>query len=205
MTTDALNDTFGPLTDNDFDPIKERPVTADLTDLPTDLPDTGASYDEGIRVNMTDKEATSADREALPVGKYHLKITDMEVKFVKPGGKNSGKPFIAFEFTVQDGKYSGRKDWTNAMCFDTALYTISQICKALGMEVPPNGGSFKIPTAREFYIGKDIWGRRGTQDKDRNDDGSLRIQLRGFSKYEGGTSSEATGTPAAKQATSVLP
>lgn len=206
MTTDAINETFGPLTHDDFNPIKEQSVTADLDQ---ELTGTPASQVEGIRVNMTDKEATSADREVLPVGKFHYKFTDMEVKFVKEGSKNAGKPFIAFELTVQDGKYAARKDWTNAMCFDGALYTISQICKALGMDVPPNGGGFQIPVAREFYIGKDIWGRRGTQDKDRNEDGSLRIQLRGFSKYDGGVSEvAATGTPSsptAKKGASVLP
>jgi len=164
---------------------------------------------DGIRVNMTEQEAKSTDREPLPQGKFHYVITEMEIMFVKEMGadgpnKNAGKPYINFEFTVQDGKYATRKDWTNAMCFDGALYTISQILKALGMEVPAEG-NFKIPSQRDFYIGKHIWGRRGTNKNDRNDDGTLRIQLRGFSKYDGGTST-ADATPASRPAAaSVLP
>jgi hypothetical protein len=168
---------------------------------------------DGIRVNLSDEEARSQDREPLPSGKFHYKITDMDLMFVKAGGKNEGKPYINFEFTVQDGNYTTRKDWTNAMCFEGALYTISQILKALGhpINVGPDGkfkgGELVIPTAREFYIGKDIWGRRGTNKNDRNEDGTLRIQLRGFSKYEGGTSDSSAATPAsaAKQPASVLP
>lgn len=162
-----------------------------------------------IRVNMTDQEAKSADREPLPKGKFHLKITDMDMNFVAdPASKNQGKPYINFEFTVQDGKYEGRKDWTNAMCFEGALYTISQILKAIGMDVSPNE-QFDIPDEREFYIGKDLWGRRDYQkDKQKrivkDDAGEPRIQLQGFSKYEGGTS-VAADVKAPQPAGSVLP
>ncbi len=115
---------------------------------------------DSIRVNMSDKEAASVDREPLPSGKYHLKITDVELTYTKETAKNPNKPYLSFEFTVQDGKYAGRKDWTNAMCFDNALYTISQILKALDKAIDPSGGQVDIPIAREFYIGKDLWGRR---------------------------------------------
>jgi hypothetical protein len=163
---------------------------------------------DGIRVNMTEQEAKSEDREPLPIGKYHLKITDMDIMFVKDQdangntNKNAGKPYINFEFTVQDGPLATRRDWTNAMCFEGALYTISQILKALGHDVPEKGG-FAIPTDRETYIGKDLWGRRGTNQKDKNTDGSLRVQLRGFSKYEGGAST--TSGASAKSSAGVLP
>ena len=165
---------------------------------------------QGIRVNLSDQEAQSQDREPLPAGKFHYKITDMEVMFVKEGSKNAGKPYINFEFTVQDGVYATRKDWTNAMCFEGALYLISQILKALdhpiniGPDGRAKGGELIIPDAREFYVGKDIWGRRGTSKNDRNEDGTPRIQLRGFSKYEGGTSAAAGAAPS-KPAASVLP
>jgi hypothetical protein len=150
----------------------------------------------GIRVNLTDQEAKSTDREPLPKGKFHLKITDMQIQFVaNPESANNGKPYLNFEFTVQDGQYAGRKDWTNAMAFDGALYTISQILKALGRDLKPNE-KFEIPDEPEFYIGKDLWGRRDYQkDKQKrivkDDAGEPRIQLQGFSKYEGGVSQAA--------------
>jgi hypothetical protein len=134
----------------------------------------------------------------------------MELKFTSQAAKNAGKPFFNFEFTIQDGKYAGRKDWTNAMCFSPALYTISQILKALGHPINPTGGEIVIPDAREFYVGKDIWGVRRMNKKNKNADGEIepRIELMGFLKYEGG-SSEAAAAPgtAAKVAasSSVLP
>jgi hypothetical protein len=43
------------------------------------------------------------------------------------------------ELTVQDGDYEGRKAWTLVMLFDGALYSISQMIKALGVEVKEVG------------------------------------------------------------------
>jgi hypothetical protein len=164
-------------------------------------------------VNMTDQEAKSADREPLPVGKYHFKITDMDVQYTKDTAKNPNMPYFAFEFTVQDTpgpwqKFAGRKDWTNAMLFDGALYTISQILKALGYPVPEGGGSFDIPDARESYIGKDIMGRRAPDRKQMVDDGTgkmvPRIQLAGFSKYKGEQTAQGD-SPNTPAGSSVLP
>jgi hypothetical protein len=166
-----------------------------------------------FKVNMTDKESASQDREQLPAGKFHFKITDMSLEQTKITAKNPNKPYFNFEFTVQDSpgpwqKYAGRKDFTNAMLFNGALYTISQILKALGHPVPEGGGEFEIPDAPEFYLGKDIMGRRGTNQKDKVDDGTgkmiLRVQLRGFSKYDpNGAGSVTSAAPAG--ANSVLP
>jgi hypothetical protein len=159
-----------------------------------------------IRVNMSEQEAKSADREPLPVGKFHFKFTDMELRQTSAEAKNPNKPYFNFELTVQDSagpwqKYAGRKDWTNAMLFEPALYTISQILKALGYPVPEGGGAFDIPDEREAYIGKDIMGRRAPDRKQTNDDGSPRIQIQGFSKWGGvGQVATPSGTAA-----SVLP
>jgi len=155
-----------------------------------------------IRVNMTGQEAASTDREPLPAGKYHLKITDMELTYTKETAKNPNKPMFNFEFTVQDGKYAERKCWTNACLFDGALYTISQILKALGHELNPNGGDIDVPDERKFYIGKDLWGRVGPNKKNLDDEGKPKLELRGFSKYEGGESAVTAGAAAGA---SVLP
>lgn len=160
---------------------------------------------DSIRVNMSGKEASSADREPLPSGKYHYKITDVELTYTKETAKNPHKPYLSFEFTVQDGKYAGRKDWTNAMCFEGALYTISQILKALGHNINPSGGEIDIPIAREFYIGKDIWGRRAPDRTQKNEDGTARVQLAGFSKYTTGSSTTTEAPAASKAKATVLP
>ncbi len=162
---------------------------------------------EGIRVNMSAEEAASKAREDLPAGKFHLKITDMEIKFTSENAKpeNRGKPFINFEFIIQDGKYVTYKDWTNAMCFEPALYTISQILKAL--DYPVQAGALVIPDAREFYIGKDIWGIRRLNKKNKNSEGVVepRIELMSFMKYEGGTSTASGVDAKPAAAASVLP
>jgi hypothetical protein len=169
---------------------------------------------DSIRVNMSDKEASSVDREPLPSGKYHYKITDVELTYTKETAKHPNAPYLAFELTVQDGKYASRKDWTNAMCFDGALYTISQILKALGAPIDPNGGEVNIPISREFYVGKDIWGRRAPdrgQNAQKDEEGRPRIQLQGFAKYEGGESKPRepvaanAGPGASNSKASVLP
>jgi hypothetical protein len=167
-----------------------------------------------FKVNISEQEAKSADREALPAGKFHFKITDMSLEHTKVTAKNPNMPYFNFEFTVQDSpgpwqQYAGRKDFTNAMLFPNALYTISQILKALDYPVP-QGGELEIPDAPEFYLGKDIMGRRGTNQKDKVDDGTgkmiLRVQLRGFSKFgpnETGGAVVTSGSPTG--AGSVLP
>src|SRR6266566_4010451 len=105
-----------------------------MSDPFDDLANSADDLDSGIFVDMSAEEAKSQDREPLPVGKFHYKITDMDMVQVREG-KNQGKPYFNFEFTVQDGKYAERKDWTNAMLFEGALYTIAQILKALGHEL----------------------------------------------------------------------
>jgi hypothetical protein len=166
----------------------------------------------GIKVNMSDQEAASADREPLPVGKFHYKITDMELTYTKDTAKHPNQPYFAFELTVQDTpgpwqKYAGRKDWTNAMLFEPALYTISQILKALGVNVQP--GELDIPDAREFYIGKDIMGRRAPDRKQTIDgpDGKpvARVQLAGFSKYQGAQTAQGDTPAQASSGAGVLP
>jgi hypothetical protein len=92
----------------------------------------------GIKVNMSAKEATSVVQDPLPAGKYLIAVTDGELKFSK-SAKNNGKPFYALELVVQDGKYDGRKVFTNVMCFEGALYSISQILKADGAQVTTLG------------------------------------------------------------------
>lgn len=107
---------------------------------------------EGLRVNFSEKEAASAPREVLPRGKYHVKITDVELRFSK-SEKNNGKPYWAVEFTVQEGPHAERKIWTNAMLFEGALYTFSQLMKALGFDV--SSGEFTVPDPNTL-IGQDV-------------------------------------------------
>lgn len=107
---------------------------------------------EGLRVNFSDKEATSAALDPIPRGEYHVKITDVETRYSK-SEKNEGKPYWAIEFTVQEGPYSDRKVWTNCMLFEGALYTLSQLMKALGYDV--SEGESEVPDGDDL-ISRDV-------------------------------------------------
>lgn len=111
---------------------------------------------EGLRVNFSDKEASSEAREIepLPRGSYHVKITDVETAEVSNTKKgNQGKPYWNLEFTVQEGKYTDRKLWTSCMLFEGALYTLSQLMKSLGFDV--DAGEFVLPSPEDL-ISRDV-------------------------------------------------
>jgi hypothetical protein len=94
-----------------------------------------------VRLNFTDTEAygnSSLGRDALPNGKYHVAITDVDVRESGPGAKHPGSEYWAIEFTVQEGDYKGRKMWTNATMLPHALYTIKGILEAIGRETTGN-------------------------------------------------------------------
>jgi hypothetical protein len=101
----------------------------------------------GIRVNFTDTEKygqSSLGRDPLPTGKYKVAITDIETRESGPAAKFPGTEYLAFEFTVQDGDYQGRKLWANASLLPHALYTIKGILEALGYETTGNELDFEV-------------------------------------------------------------
>lgn len=112
-----------------------------------------------IKVNVSSDDARVESQSVLPAGNYDMKITDVEVREVKefrPDGSpnpNAGSPYYNMEFTIQEGKYQGRKAWTNAMLFEGALFTVIKILKALNYNVSP--GELDIPEPNEL-TGKDI-------------------------------------------------
>lgn len=89
----------------------------------------------GIRINFSDTQGSQLGLDPLPTGKYHVKITDGEIKESGPNAKNPGSQYINFEFTVQDGQYEGRKVWSNASLLPHALFTIKGILEATGHDV----------------------------------------------------------------------
>jgi hypothetical protein len=117
---------------------------------------------EPIRINMTAKEAKSGPMDPLPNGKYLVAITDIEVAEVqnapKPGKKdNRGEKYYKIELTVQEGEYDGRLIWTNAMLFDGALYSISGMLKAVGVDIDPSTGWFQVPGFEECVVPDADW------------------------------------------------
>jgi hypothetical protein len=104
------------------------------------------SEDFGIKINMTAKEGKSVTLLPLPSGQYHVAVSDCDIQEVSQGD-NEGKPMYNLELTVQDGDYENRKVWSLIMLFEGALYSISQMLKAQGIEVKEIGdrAEFQVP------------------------------------------------------------
>jgi len=86
----------------------------------------------GIKLNLADVEVR--DFSPLPIGKYHVTITDYEVRYAGEQAKNPGKAYLNVEFTVQEGQYEGRKCWTNVNFLPNALFTLKGIAQATDTE-----------------------------------------------------------------------
>jgi hypothetical protein len=107
----------------------------------------------GIVVNMSSQEASATTLEPFPAGWYPMTITECELVESK-SPKNNGKPMYKIELTVLEGDFEGRKVHTNACLWDGALYTISQILKALEL-YDGTPGQMEIPDPEELS-GQDL-------------------------------------------------
>lgn len=108
----------------------------------------------GLKVNFSKDEAESKAREVIPTGEYTCNIAEIELREVKPGSPNVGKPFWNVQFVVDEGDYAGNRVFANIMLFegkDGTLGQLSQFLKALGYDVTP--GEFELPEADDL-IGK---------------------------------------------------
>ncbi len=132
-----------------------------------------------LKVNFTDQEATSTVREIPPSGEYLVAITNGEIKEVKPGRKNTGKPFWQLTLVIQDGAYAGSSLLSSIMLFDGALYSLSQLMKALGYDI--TSGDFVLPPLDDI-IGKTVLVRGYKRPAETKDGQELaeRFEVKGF-------------------------
>lgn len=123
--------------------------------LPEDSVDINATE---LRVNFSDEEASSEafSFEPLPSGRYPVTITEWEMKR-STSEKHNGKPYWALTLRVNDEveNYGGRKLWANIMLFEGALYSLSQLMKALGGEFEEVLKTGKIPHG-DSLVGKEV-------------------------------------------------
>jgi hypothetical protein len=164
----------------------------------------------GFKVNFSDEEAASQARDytPMPTGKYYVRVTDIEDKICGPEAKNAGKPYWAVEFTIQDGQYEDRKAWTNAMIFEGALYTLSQLLKSTGFEHALETGD--IPDGEELVSKECIISLVKVRDKYREkEQGSAEAlyknEVKGIAPYEGVSPTSASTTSVAAGSGSLLP
>lgn len=168
----------------------------------------------GIKVNMSENEAKSASLEVLPAGKYLVAVSDGKLMECGPESKNPGKPYYNMELTIQSDKYEGRKLFTNVMCFNGALYSLSQILKASGVAVDRNG-AFQVPEHEEneipeldWFIGREYVVRVAVQAANRGKDGKdypERNEIKGWLSAKTDVTASTGATNGAAKKDSLLP
>lgn len=157
---------------------------------------------ERLKVNFSQDEADSKVREIPPSGTYLCSVVDLEIKEVKPGTPNVGKPYWNIRFVVQDGRYAGSSIFSNVMLFSTeksgTLSQLSMFLKALGYEITQ--GEFELPDD-EAIQGKQLMvtGRKVPAGTDKNGkDFNEQFRVSGFK------AADSTGAKSSTN-TSVLP
>jgi hypothetical protein len=111
-----------------------------------------------LRVNMSSQEAEAESFPDLVPGKYRVAIFKVAVQRSK-SDKNPGKPLYNVTYKVQDGQYKGAQIFGDYIClWEGALYSYSQLIKALGF--PVSTGNNKVKTPAEL-IGKTLIVRLG--------------------------------------------
>lgn len=157
---------------------------------------------ERLKVNFSQDEAASQVREVPPSGTYLCNVVDIEMKEVKPGSPNVGKPYWNIRYVIQDDKYAGSSIFANVMLFSTekpgTLSQLAQFLKALGFEITP--GDFDLPDAEQLQ-GKQLMvsGRKVPAGTDKNGkDYNEQFRVSGYKK------SDNTGSKIASNS-SILP
>lgn len=165
------------------------------------LPEDSAapSFDaSSLRVNFSDREASSEARsfEPMPTGKYHAAITEWEMK-ASTSEKHNGKPYWALTLVVQSGPYEDRKLWANVMLFEGALYSLSQLMKAIGREDVLKSG--EIPHGDEL-IGEELIAvvvkKRDKYKEEKEEDGEkyFKNEVTGFKPLSAASERTASGS-----------
>lgn len=83
-----------------------------------------------MRIDFSGVETKNFD--AIPAGSYKAKVTNYEVRESGPNAKNPGAQYINWEFTIQEGEYEGRKQWTNTSLLPQALFALKDMLAATG-------------------------------------------------------------------------
>ena len=122
------------------------------------------------------KVEPAGDFEPIPAGKYLAVITGSQMK---PTRKGSGS-YLELTFQVIDGDYKGRQLWSrhnldnpNTQTVQIARGELSAICRATGVMAPRDSVELhNLPLVLHVRC------------KNRDDNGELANEVKGFSKKE---------------------
>lgn len=101
-------------------------------------------------------------------------------------GKNSGKPYLKWEFAIADGEpFAGRHLWDNTSLSDNAKWRLVSLLKALGVDVPK--GRLKIDP--NYLMGREVILTVGQEPDEYHDpdgdEGLMRNVIKGFAPAGG--------------------
>jgi len=85
-----------------------------------------------MRINVNLDEVESGF-EPLPAGNYPVRISKVEQRH----GKEA--PYLAWEFTITEGEYQGRKLFTNTSLAPQSLWNLKRLLVAAGFEWEDDG------------------------------------------------------------------
>ena len=101
-----------------------------------------------VRIDFTGVE--ELDFDPMPKGNYPAMCSAAE--YIAES-KNSGEPTIAWEFTVREGEYEGRKAFLNTSLQQQAKWASKRVMKALGADPAMLEGEFDFESGD--YEGND--------------------------------------------------
>lgn len=132
-----------------------------------------------ITVNFSDVE----DFELLPAGVYPATVTDV-TESENPGP--SGYTYLNWEFTILEGEFEDRKQWTITSLSPKAAFRLKEVLVAFGVT------SDEIATMEEFeptdYIGTHV----NLSVVQENYEGTLRNSVKSLHAIEGASAKKGT-------------
>jgi hypothetical protein len=150
-----------------------------------------------MRLNLADVEVR--DFEALPAGKYIVKITDYENKETRGGPEAklpAGTPMINFEFTVvsnvqgETDKLENRKLWTNIIIHPKVLFNLKGLLQGIGWSDEQLAGD--IDFEPDELVGAEMIVRVARREYPPNS-GEFTNDIKGFATLDSASNSTGGG------------
>jgi hypothetical protein len=91
-----------------------------------------------LRVDFTD--VRDGGFEPLPEGEYEATVFEVEQKV----GQSSGKPYLNWQFKLQDPNYDNRRAFFMTSLSPNALWKLKDTLKALGVDEEDLAGNFEL-------------------------------------------------------------
>ncbi len=75
-------------------------------------------------------EGVESGFDALPSNKYHVVVSEADLREAGEDAKHPGSEYYNWTFTILSGKFEGRKLFTNTSLLENALFALKGLCEA---------------------------------------------------------------------------